>query len=693
MPAQRETALGPEAQAIIHQDFGAFSKLVESGWQNPRSPSYRAAREGGYDYGMGHDGIQYRPFMRLTDALSMPGDGLVWFREKGNTHERKIPYANPEDYIGIRDNYDAFKTFIEKRLDAGKVDTSFGGMGGEDCETNPAVYVHFLHQGSSHEPFRANVERAVVELTRDELDRDLSNFDPQEARRRVTRNFEYHHPQGIEEYFSWLDGFLHGGKLEDRIDYLKIAKADPNLRDRVIRELAATQRVTTEVEHAEKIEHSTVEHARKYDWYENARKSGKLGKITHFAELSSETKDLLREDLMVRETEAFLSDRSTKKYNRIVTLLETVISIGTPEGPLAELYPQIKEAVETGRYHDVPYVKIGGFQVNIENHLLMALAVLQPGTELRGFWQDRIAKDPDKFRVLTALEGLLRMGGDASERQAEIPGILAAFSSRGEALDMATGKMEDSLFDRNGLSHYIVQQLKSSTYASYPFMHLESGASYMDVLTDQRVAKGKYTYRFDRYTKDGATSGEIIYDATTNSFLGDEQFADSVRATIDDDRHALRVGKNVDMETLIGRIITSPEDAKLIEGLGPEAVGSLEGVMRLNRYDFAFLFDPKTQKLLLSRSHVKIPADWGNRTWNGRKPRINETKTKTPTSDLVDLDTLGEEVDRRARKKEDEGTVYDAEIYLKGKVTAKLKKPIVAILTGRLVNTDQDLVD
>lgn len=691
MSTQKETEISPEGLAIIQQDFGQFNKLITSGRRTPGSPSYRADHEQ-YDYGMGYDGIQYRPFMRLEDALQRPSDGLIWFGENGDTHERKTPYASPEDYIGIRDDYDSLKGFMEKRLDSGKIDTSFGGHGGEDCETSPAVYIHFLHQGSSHEPFRRNVERAIVELTRDELALDLGDIDPQEARRRVEHVFDFEHGGDIEKYFAFLDGYIHGGEIEGRIDYIRMAESNPDLRARIIAELTATQRPITEQEYAEVVNHSTLANSRKYGWYKKAQEEGRLGTLTHFSELSPETKALLKEDILERETTTYLSDRSTDKYNRLTSLLEMVISIGTPNGPLAELLPELKTAVESGKYHDVPDMKIGAFQVNVENHLLMALSALQSGIELREFWQDRIATDPNKFRVLTALEGILRMGADVTERQAEIPGILAALSSRGEVLDKATGKMDGPYFDRMGFAFYITQQLKRSTYANYPFMHLEQDASYLDVMTNQQVSEGRYTYRFDRYTKDGATGGKIIYDATANSFMGDEQFADSVIATIDDDRHGLAVGKDVDMETLIGRVITNPEDARLIEGLEPEAIGSIEGVMRLNGFDFTFLFDPNTQKLSLSRKHVRIPADWGNFTWKGRQPRINEAKTKTPTSDLVDLDTLGKEINDRARKKEDERTIYDAEIYLKGKVSGKLEKPIVAILTGRLANTSEDLV-
>lgn len=691
MAGETESSLNPEAKAIIQQDFGNFNKLIKSGRRTPGHPGYGADYEQ-YDYGMGYDGIQYRPYMRLDASIGRTSDGLIWFGENGDTHERKTPYASPEDYIGIRDDYDSLKAFMEKRLDAGKIDTSFGGHGGEDCETNPAVYIYFLHDGSSHEPFKRNVERAVLELTRDELALDLTNLDPQEARRRVEHVFDFEYGGDIEKYFAFLDGYLHGGEIEGRTDYIRIAESNPDLRARVIAELIATQRLTTEQEYAEVVNHSTLANSRKYGWYKKAQEEGRLGTLTHFSELSPETKALLKEDILERETADYISDKSTDKYNRLTSLLETVISIGAPDNPLTELLPELRAAVESGKYSDIPDMKIGAFQVNVENHLLMALSALQSGTELRGFWQDRIATDPNKFRVLTALEGILRMGADVTERQAEIPGILAVLSSRGEVLDKATGKMDGPYFDRMGFAFYITQQLKRSTYANYPFMHLEQDASYLDVLTNQQVAKGRYIYRFDRYTKDGATGGKITYDATTNSFLGDEQYADTVRATIDDDRHGLAVGKDVDMETLIGRIIANPEDTKLIEGLGPEAIGSIEGVMRLNSFDFTFLFDPKTQKLSLSRKHVRIPADRGNFTWKGRQPKISEAKTKTPTSDLIDLDTLGAEIDKRAQKKEDGGTVYDAEIYLKGKVSVKLEKPIVAILTGRLVNTDQDLV-
>src|SRR4030042_7184366 len=59
-------------------------------------------------------------FAALNDSRFFDDEGLVWYDGREG-YMPEVPIGNPEDYLIIRDDYDALKGFVAKTLDKGKV--------------------------------------------------------------------------------------------------------------------------------------------------------------------------------------------------------------------------------------------------------------------------------------------------------------------------------------------------------------------------------------------------------------------------------------------------------------------------------------------------------------------------------------------------------------------------------------------
>lgn len=678
MTERSEISQSSEIKSVIQSDFGNFFNSLDEDFFSPKNPiGNEALRE--EDANMP---FSKRSIRDLSDSLGRSSKEFAWFSERGNMYERKKPYASPEDYLEIRNSEQALRSFMELRLDGKKYNTSFGGMGGEDHETSIANYMHFMYIGSNNEEFRTNVRKVTIELLTDELNQDFNNFDYHEARKRVLNYREFHKDEPGYSQLILIDG----SELEDLRENLKFRleineknTKDQALLEKLTKELSQTARPQTEEEFAKDnwIPKKDVQKR-----FKQAQEQGEINSIVHFDELTEDTKNIINERIIHNSTISFIKHDASSRYQRLTTLLELVTAIGNTSDEFSQLTPILKGSIESKRFEKVPDLHIGAFLINVENHILMALTEIQKGTELRDLWQEKISNDPNKYRTLNSIIGIMNMHDDKEARQDEIPGILSALSKRTPNLEKKGKKMNYETFswhDGVDLNYYISERLRSFSYNNYPFVLLDKNYKYFDALQNLDINSGKYKFLFDRINKIGKGFGEIVYDAENDKFTGATEFKSTVNSYFD--QRGLQVSDKVRMETLIGKKITDSAQTIILEGVDENTIGSYEGIMKLNLSDYAYLFNPITNELKLSKWSIKDLRSKGYTTWENKKPDLTTLTKRVNISKLIDLEELGESIDTESKER-----------FLTKRVTKSIEEPIIKILTGRLTRSGRDLI-
>src|SRR3989344_3691023 len=151
----------PSELEILLTDFADISREA-SEVRNRRDKADRKKRDP-------HKSIAYA--MALHDLRFVQGD-LVWY-DGAEGFMPEVPIGRPQDYILIRDNFDALKDFVAKTLDRGRLRAGGGTHADTSRETNPAEYIAWMYVHSQYQPFKRDVEKATLELLRDELRKEF----------------------------------------------------------------------------------------------------------------------------------------------------------------------------------------------------------------------------------------------------------------------------------------------------------------------------------------------------------------------------------------------------------------------------------------------------------------------------------------------------------------------------------------
>jgi hypothetical protein len=422
-------------------------------------------------------------------------DSTVWYKP-ADRHPDLPELGTPSDYIPIRDNYQALKEFLGKTLDAGEK-----LVGSRDPVTiSPAHYFMWMHRHSEHQPFKDNLERAVVELLEEEFKKE---FKAPEYGKMLEQEKQWDKIHTNNSSFFFRDDLNLALSHRTMLAHAT-TKADKALKNEFIREVKKTSRPITLRE-----VYST--YAGERSDLKKAFESGDFKKVEklHFTELPTSLKKRIRDYRVRYFAEMKALEQALPQYNRMLGLLEIIFNSGTKSNGFANAKPLLQHKVKE-QYMKQPTFATYDRDTNIYVEIIQALSSVQEDTTLKNFWLENIRSENSAKIAIVSLHAYFRMYSTATARKNNIPAALQSLQSRSNRRE-----------NINGYAERII-----GTYLSEKFRllgkltHLDHKAGTYDVL-EKTVDDGQWkTLTFTRYSTKGTTALNGRMNKTTYGFQG-----------------------------------------------------------------------------------------------------------------------------------------------------------------------------
>ncbi|MBU0980328.1 MAG: hypothetical protein KJ709_05960 [Nanoarchaeota archaeon] len=650
---------------VVLKDFGEISRKAFE-----LKDLERDAIEEDFESGLGYH-------MALIDYMFLDDLKLVWYDgREGSMPE--VPVGNPEDYVAIRDDYEALKAFLAPILDRGKVEAGMGGHGDNTRDTNLADYVIWMHTYSEHKPFRENLEKAVVELLKENFDiprKSYEEIDQEVSAEKIERA----RTRDLEEY-KVAD---MRGVIKEMMQDWNERKADPSKELESFfkdgRNFWVIQKHMTE---------ELDETAREALYQKLEDANWEYGRLE--TEVVDQLVDLeLRSGLKYRQHD--VRERYAQQHNRLLGLLDVIAANGKPDNGFSDSYPVLAERAREGFMKDAHDVEYSYSASNIYRSILIALASVQQGDGLQQFWLDSIRDDPSSQRVIVSVHGLLSIYGSKEEKRAAIPSVLERLQERGYDVDEEyTSHSPIGFYTNENLLNDILEHITGLCFSRDTYFHIDKEANALDFLNEKTVETASYTFSFSRYTPQGKKDIKVAFNVSEDSLEGDVELEGSVRAYLSD--FGYEVPNEVFVTSLEGRRIQGT-DAKLVDPDGNDIDGFYEGLIGLNHTLFPFIYDAE-QEVLLVAEPVKSKSMMfgGGRGWEERRMGLDKVEEKVMYSRYRPLSRLGERVNELIDEKRKQRYLGDSLYSLQDRLTDELTPHIANVVSGRLIQQSDGLV-
>ena len=622
--------------------------------------------------------------MALHDLRFVDG-GLVWY-DGAEGFMPEVPIGKPEDYIPIRDNFDALKEFIAKTLDRGRLRAGGGTHGDTSRDTNTAEYVAWIYVNSQYPLFRGNGERATVELLRDELRREFKPINLEPALREEEQRYTRYYKGDFNEF---IRTFLSRDQLSTALWRLGLDSAyspkDLRIKNEFVIEVKKTERPITLDEVLGKYG-GTQESLR--EMYQNGRFKDVVE--AHFLEIPDELKTRMKDWHIRNQAQKAAVREFAPQFNRLVGLLDVVSYVGKPDNGFVEAYGDLAQRAREGFMRDAPTLQYEFSGANIYHSILLALSKIQRSDELRDLWLQNIREDSRTERVIVSVHGLFSAYKTNKGRREQIPAVLAKLQEREYDLDQtrqyptAIGFLDDvNLLDN------VVQHLVQMSYGRGRFTHLDKESTSLDVLSRKHTGDGKYDFVFVRYTPAGKQVLKSTYDLRTDTLEGDAQLEKTVRAYFEG---GYEIGNKVKVTSLEGRRIAGTE-AKIVENGEQNVDGFYEGLVGLNHTPFPFLYNATNGVILLAEPFDSRTVMFGMRGgWAERRAGLEKVTAKVPYDKFQPISQFAQRVNELVQERKRHGYLGDALYNLDGKLSGELATPLSLVISSRLINARDGLV-
>ena len=660
-----------EGLELVLQDFGEISRKA-----------FELRDKGKASRGDAMESLAYS--MSLHDLRFYDDDKVVWWDGREGFMPEN-PIGNPEDYLGIRDDYEALKTFIATTLDRGKVHAGGGTHGDSSRETNCADYISWLHQNNQNQDFRRDVERATTELLTEAFGREYTNPDIQPALEREEQSFQRFYDGSIDK---WLGSMLHRDNLHSALWRLGLDNVmtndDRKFKTRFEAEVKKTERPIT-------LEEVFDQYGGTKEQLTQSFNEGRFSDVMkpHYDEMPDEFKTELRGWHKRNQAMKQAVREYSPQFNRLIGLLDVASSIGEHDERFAELYGLLRQRAEARFMADSPAIAHHYSATDIYRSTLVALASVQQGTELRQFWLDNVRSDSSSDRVIVSVHGALTMHDSPEERRQLIPSVLANIQQRGYDMDKGYQRHTGiGFYTEENLLDDLVGHITNLCFDRRTFSHLDQENATLDFLQDREVRQGEYTFRFNRYTTQGAEELKATFDLTQDRVEGDGQLENSVRAYL---QRGYELPNNVWVTSLEGRKITGT-DSKVVDASGQELNGQYEGVVGLNNTHFGFVYNPSSQTVLLSEpldSRCTLFGRSGG--WEESRMGLDKVENQVPYSQFQAVAQAGERVNQLVAERR-KSALGDSLFGLDKKLTDDIAPYLTTVIQGRMIQNSDGLV-
>lgn len=623
--------------------------------------------------------------------------GIAWWgATEGFTPE--FPAGRPEDYVRIRDDYDELKAFIGTTLDRGQVHESYGTHGAREHNFSFSEYIIWLYTFSEHDSFKKNVERAVVELLDEELDRDFTDGDTlyQRARELLLDQIDRRHNGDVLKAAQFIDKDSEG-PLNRRYYLRSIAEVLSvigleNLYGLGERELTDSEnklKIWFEQNMAGAVRSETLEEwgSRFYgEHWEEKREEGRVlydreriayRPVLHGQEVSDDVKKKYAEKYLEFWPTIIQKNAKTLAYDRLTGLLEVISGIGKPHNGFAGSYETIKQKAEAGVFKDVEDIPRGyHHSQNIFNHLLLALGAVQHGDELRDFWLSNIRDDNNGLRVITSVREMLRAYKIPEERRMHISEILQILHERRNDLDQSREEYCGLGIKTVKVWDVILNSVADLCYERGTFTHFDRETATLDALVKLDIHIGQYSFTFHRSTPTNSTPLSATYNLQTDSLEGDTALDPIIRAYF---KQGYPVPDDVTVTSLESRRID--HETKVLE-MSDDLKGKYEGVIGISGTHFPFLYDPETGDVQIGKP-IHFTSYFSGYDWETSRFGFDNVTQKTPSQTLVGICNANELVaDSISTQKQ--RYIFDSTSLLGGKDFSQLGPYITALVRSKM---------
>ncbi len=665
--------LKPSEVDILLQDFGEFSR--------------KACELKGMEDAVRSEDIETAMYysMALGDLQFLQG-GLVWFGDREGFMP-EIPIGYPQDYLPIRDNYDALKAFIDTNLDKGRVHAGGGTHGDTSRETNYADYIAWLHRANSNQAFRRSHEKATTELLGEAFDREYEPLHVSPALQKQEEEFQ----RFFGDADKWLSSMFEreiglSGALRRIGLSTNVADEDRDFKARFEAEVKKTERPIT-LEEVYGIYGGTKECLK--ELWGKGNFSGVIK--AHFDEIPDELKAGLRTWYINDRAKKMAVRTYSPQFTKLVGLLDVVSHIGARDERFIDSYRILRQRAEERFMIDAPRLVHQYSESDIYRSILIALSAVQQGTELEQFWLDAIRSDPRSERIIASVHGLLSMLDSRKQRRQLIPSLLERLQQRAYDADKTYQRdvIPGMYRDENFLND-ILRHVNESCFPRSIYHHLDKEAGAIDFLRHRRVGDGSYTFTFTRYNPHGTKNSSVTFNVLGDTFSGDTELEGTVRAYLNE--HGYELPNKVFVTSLEGRRI-SGTDTKMVAADGQTLDGLYEGVIGLNHTHFPFVYDAGSGTVLMAEPLDSYSIMFGVRNgWEGRRVGLDKVKEPVQYSQFQPLSSLNGKVNQLVDDKRKQGYLGDALYSLKDRLSDSISPYLSNVIRGRMVNHSDGLV-
>jgi hypothetical protein len=217
MRENKELDFSAEELKILRQDFGRVSDAVFDALK-------KEEKYGDANIITLEDKLKiYKPH----SFAKYEKEKIVWFGKLEGHEMWSNPIGTPKDYISIRDDFDALKTFLGNMFTKGIAEHNF-------CRdmpdlTNTSDYAMWLYRYTDNKTFKQNFEKAVIEIATNELNKEF-----EEPTKLYEKSFGISAPQ-YNCLFESLRTVMFLGKpdnsFRDLFDILKEKAIENNYKD------------------------------------------------------------------------------------------------------------------------------------------------------------------------------------------------------------------------------------------------------------------------------------------------------------------------------------------------------------------------------------------------------------------------------------------------------------------------------
>jgi len=593
---------------------------------------------------------------KFGEAILYP-NGIAWF---AGLEGHWKPLGKPEDYLAIKDDSGKLKDFLAKLLDRGKLyyGTAYWN---QDGETNTSDYVIWLHSHCENNEFKKNLENAVIELLREELNRKFEPLNYEEGMKLALDFFQKFDKGDIDKLGQMFNTDRVPGAISRAgLSYPETAE-DEKMKKEFEKEMKKTLR--------------TITHGRTY-------------KAVNFKAASPEFKEKFKKWHLDKRAKENTVNKFTPQFNRIIGLFDIVSNLGKKNKEFRKAAGLLEEKAKQGFFKDAPNLQYNFSGANIYNHLLWALKSVQTDDHLKDFWLEEIATDPNQFRVLTSVNNLLMTYKTKKERRKQIPAILERIHKRKYDVDKTVYRSVIGFILDNNLLDKILLNIELLCFDKKKFCYLNKKSAALDLLEHKEIEKGNYKFGFVRYTLNGRKKLEASYDLANDKINGDKRLEESVRAYFE---KGYELPAEVWVTSLEGREIK--RKTKIVEADSQNLKGKYEGIIGLNYNYFPFLYDPKKKKVLLAEPFESRFIGFGvKENWEQRRKGLDNIEQKIPYEKFNSLDTIGEAINKTIKELTKKNRLCESIYRLHNKLSNKLAPYIANIFDVRLIKFKDGLI-